>query len=174
MPLHQEGRGRWGTCQRLPPPCAGGKPAAHPLHRYITYEKRDFSTRYTPVTCRYTAAARGGGGRASGCQAGTMQLEPRMDADKHGFGMRIRDSLHLNMESPSGGQNKDRAARPSLPKYPCLSVSIRGSLLHGYGRCNSCASRFRIGNRPAVKIFDLRPEGDGRRLKFLFKEFFRA
>jgi hypothetical protein len=34
--------------------CAGGKPAAHPLHRYITYEKRRFSTRYITVTCRYT------------------------------------------------------------------------------------------------------------------------
>ena len=32
----------------------GGKPAAHPLHRYITYEKWGFPTRYTPVTGRYT------------------------------------------------------------------------------------------------------------------------
>ena len=39
--------------------CSGGKPVAHPLHRYITYEKWRFSTRYTPVTCRYTGAARG-------------------------------------------------------------------------------------------------------------------
>ena len=46
--------------------CAGGKPAAHPLHRYITYEKRRFSTRYTPATCRYTGAAQGGGGHANG------------------------------------------------------------------------------------------------------------
>ena len=46
--------------------CAGGKPVAHPLHRYITYEKWGFSTRYTPATCRYTGAARGGGGRANG------------------------------------------------------------------------------------------------------------
>jgi hypothetical protein len=29
--------------------CAGGKPAAHPLHRYITYEKRRFPTRYIPL-----------------------------------------------------------------------------------------------------------------------------
>jgi hypothetical protein len=48
--------------------CAGGKPVAHPLHRYITYEKRDFSTRYIPVTCRYTRRAEGGGGHANGCR----------------------------------------------------------------------------------------------------------
>jgi len=38
--------------------CAGGKPALHPLHRYITYEKRRFSTRYVTVTCRYTCLRR--------------------------------------------------------------------------------------------------------------------
>jgi hypothetical protein len=46
-------------------PCAGGKPAAHPLHRYITYEKWRISTRYIPVTRRYTGAAQGGGGHAN-------------------------------------------------------------------------------------------------------------
>jgi hypothetical protein len=39
--------------------CAWGKPAAHPLHRYITYEKRCFSTGYVTVTFRYTGAAWG-------------------------------------------------------------------------------------------------------------------
>jgi len=34
--------------------CSGGKPVAHPLHRYITYEKWRFRTRYITVTCRYT------------------------------------------------------------------------------------------------------------------------
>ena len=60
--------------------CAGGKPAAHPLHRYITYEKRGFSTRYIPVTCRYTGAAKGGGGRANGyhrpCAGGKPAAHP--------------------------------------------------------------------------------------------------
>jgi hypothetical protein len=61
-------------------PCTGGKPAAHPLHRYITYEKRRFSTRYVTVTCRYTGAAQGGGGHANGgcrpCAGGKPALHP--------------------------------------------------------------------------------------------------
>jgi hypothetical protein len=57
--------GRAGWRQGAGYQCAGGKPAAHPLHRYITYEKRRSSTRYTPVTCRYTGPARGVAGHAS-------------------------------------------------------------------------------------------------------------
>jgi hypothetical protein len=54
-------RGFGGGRRPFRPPklqCAEGKPVAHPLHRYITYEKRRCSTRYIPVTYRYTGAAR--------------------------------------------------------------------------------------------------------------------
>jgi len=54
----------------------GGKPAAHPLHRYITYEKRRFSTRYTPATCRYTAGCTTSAGPHTGCAWGKPLAQP--------------------------------------------------------------------------------------------------
>jgi len=52
MPLHGCGVKRprdYGPRAYSDRACAGGKPAAHPLHGYITYEKRRFPTRYMPL-----------------------------------------------------------------------------------------------------------------------------
>jgi hypothetical protein len=52
-------------------------------------------------------------------QAGTMQLEPRMDADKHGFGMRFQDCLYLST------WNHRTVGRMSIEKPGLLCRHIR-------------------------------------------------
>jgi hypothetical protein len=75
------------------------------------------NVRLADIRLRPGSAARG--------LAGTNQLEPRMDPDKHGLCKAMTSFSCLSLASPNGDRKEPEEIRSSAPWYPCPSVFIR-------------------------------------------------